>query len=406
MPKNLTQLKMFISNTSELDHIRGLVDIDINYINKDLEMFSGITIRTIDWRRDVAPGIANYPQQVINSQIEDSDIYLGLLGTHFGTPTPRYGSGTEEELNVAYQKFRFNPTSIRILFYFSKESNINNKDIDPNQLKRVNDFKVHLGKEKGVLYQEFDSPEDFLSRFRNHLKKLVSQEWTGPSWKPVTGLEPSSPDKINNLVKSEPSIEGIGEEKPCILDLRVKLDEAFESSMEFVKKITDLMERSTKEDIQWTAKVKKETASRIKPKRAQELINIKALDFNKRAKKLRILTLSLKAASEDFFNRLEEIIHFQINTKASTIDEIKRGIIVFSKSDLSVYKARDQYIAVINAISNLPEPSIDFKLQKRNLILQFEQLNAVLGLWLDRSALLRSQFNFEEGGIGEKDAVQ
>lgn len=47
---------------------------------------------------DIMPGFGSDPQAVINEQINDDfDIFVGLLKGKFGTPTPRAGSGTEEE---------------------------------------------------------------------------------------------------------------------------------------------------------------------------------------------------------------------------------------------------------------------------------------------------------------------
>jgi len=398
MAEKITKLKMFVSNPSDIDHIRGLIDKDINNINNDLENFTGVTIRIIDWRRDVVPGIAKYPQQVINRHLDDSDIYVGLLGTRFGTPTPRYGSGTEEEFNIAYNRFRHDPTCIRILFYFYEPQNSNEKDIDPDQLKRVNDFKKHLGTEKGLLYQVSSSPEDFLDRFRNHIKKLVKEEWSDNSWKPVPDLEPTPKNEVKNLIDVEPSVEKFEEEELGIIDLRIQLNEAIELSMEFVEKINELMEKSTKEDIRWTEKVKKELAARVKPtkKRAEKLIEAKTSDFSRRAKKLRSLTVNFNAASEDLFDLIGRMLYFQLRSGISTSKEIKDAILNISNIDIIVKKARDIYKEVVNSISNLPEPTLDFKRQKRKLMSQFEQLRAVLGLWLDRSAAIRKRFGVED----------
>jgi hypothetical protein len=109
----------------------------VSDVNAVVEDAYGVTLRLIDWRRDVVPGIGTDPQQVINLQTSTCEIYLGLLGTRFGTPTPRAGSGTEDEFNVAYERFRSDPTSVRILLYFRLGLLGNVLDIDPDQLKKV-----------------------------------------------------------------------------------------------------------------------------------------------------------------------------------------------------------------------------------------------------------------------------
>src|SRR5262245_58546295 len=102
MAKNVARLKLFVSMTSELEAERRVIQEVIDGVNRVVEEAYGVTIKVVDWRRDVAPGIGSDPQEVINRQIADADLYVGALGTRFGTPTPRAGSGTEDEFNAAY----------------------------------------------------------------------------------------------------------------------------------------------------------------------------------------------------------------------------------------------------------------------------------------------------------------
>src|SRR5687768_1451250 len=111
MPRSVTRLKILLSCTSELQPERDLLEGIVSDVNRVIEDTDAVTIRIIDWRRDVVPGVGLDPQHVINAQTRDYEIYLGMLGTRFGTPTPRAGSGTEEEFNIAYRRFRQNPTS-------------------------------------------------------------------------------------------------------------------------------------------------------------------------------------------------------------------------------------------------------------------------------------------------------
>lgn len=182
------------------------------------------------------------------------------------------------------------------------------------------------------------------------------------------------------------------DDEPGILDLRVQLDEAFELAMSSIRQIISFMADGENADRQWHSEAQKATAVKIKPKQAQKLVNSKADDFGKRARKLRRLRTNFDAASSDYFNKLEKMIQFQLSSGISTTDEMKNGVLKISEVDIVVRKAQEQYRRVLSAIYNLPEPTRALKIQKRNLISEIEKLNVVIGSWLDGTAALRSRF--------------
>ena len=57
------------------------------------------------------------PQGIINKQIGEYDIFIGMMWKRFGTPTGKAGSGTEEEFRLAYEYWE-TTKSVMILFYF------------------------------------------------------------------------------------------------------------------------------------------------------------------------------------------------------------------------------------------------------------------------------------------------
>ena len=59
------------------------------------------------WETHTRPGIGQSAQDVINPQIgDDYDIFLGMFGIRFGTPTREWQSGTEEEFRRALSRFK------------------------------------------------------------------------------------------------------------------------------------------------------------------------------------------------------------------------------------------------------------------------------------------------------------
>lgn len=79
---------------------------------------------------------------MINEQIYDYDIFLGILGSRFGTKTPYAGSGTEEEFNIAYDKFK-NKQLVDICMFFKNDNYILD-DIQLDQLALVRNFKEKI----------------------------------------------------------------------------------------------------------------------------------------------------------------------------------------------------------------------------------------------------------------------
>jgi len=123
----------------------------------------------------LVPGVGAYGQDVINRQIRDIDIYVGMLGTRFGTATVKAGSGTEEEFTIQLDRYLADPTSVRILFYF-KTSTDDIDSIDLEQLSKVRAFQDVL-KSKGVLYANYPNQKEFEIMLSRHLATYLEQQW-------------------------------------------------------------------------------------------------------------------------------------------------------------------------------------------------------------------------------------
>ena len=167
MPSQATILKVFVSSPSDVKGERLAIVEIIEEINQEWSNFLGIRLEPILWETNCRPAAGEDPQQVINHQIPtDYDIYLGVLWKRFGTATPRYESGTEEEFENAYKKTSTSE-KVSIMVYFKNEP-ILPSEIDTNQLNKLNEFKKKLGP-KGVLYWEFGSHGEFRQLVRLHL---------------------------------------------------------------------------------------------------------------------------------------------------------------------------------------------------------------------------------------------
>ena len=107
MAKSVTLFNVFVASPSDLIEERDLLSDVINELNHTTANILSIKLELIRWETDTFPSFGNDAQDVINKQIEDDyDIFIGIIGSKFGTPTKRFGSGTLEEFNRAYEKAR------------------------------------------------------------------------------------------------------------------------------------------------------------------------------------------------------------------------------------------------------------------------------------------------------------
>lgn len=120
-------------------------------------------------------GALGRQRDVINRQVPgDYDLFVGIMWSRFGTPTDRAGSGTKEEFDRALARYRENPKSLDILFYF-KDAPLAPSKLDPAQLAKVQEFKASL-KETGLLSWDFADVEQFEKLMGLHLTRHV-QAW-------------------------------------------------------------------------------------------------------------------------------------------------------------------------------------------------------------------------------------
>jgi hypothetical protein len=254
MPQQLTRLTVFISCPSDLTAEKQIIASAIQELNPLLEDSHNVTLNVISWETDVVPGLGLDAQSVINTQVSGKyDIYIGLLGSRFGTKTPRAESGTEEEFDVAYERYRNSPDSVRVLFYFKTTTAENIYRVDLSQLHRVIDFRKKLG-DAGALYFDFPSADALLKMVRDHLRQLITEQWAGSKWKVLSPLSADHPNSIavssSDLADSTNLFDQESDEDSSaagFLDLVVAADSALAVALQALINIGSFTERNTEE---------------------------------------------------------------------------------------------------------------------------------------------------------------
>ena len=171
MAETRNLVRIFVASPSDVQSERALAEEVVKELNTTIGDTYGIRLETKKWEKDTYPAIGKYSQDVINKQIGEYDIFVGIMKHKFGTPTQAAESGTEEEFNRAYDNFKNDGSCKNLMLFFSKESLPQNSDFD--QFKKVLDFKTKIG-EKGIYYKEYEDSSRFESTLRISLNKCLT----------------------------------------------------------------------------------------------------------------------------------------------------------------------------------------------------------------------------------------
>src|ERR1017187_2621899 len=164
-------LTIFIASPSDLAEERRAafeVAAEVNDTIRDL----GWSIDLLGWE-DTLPGYGR-PQALINRDVEQCDLFIGLLWRRWGTrPTldSTFSSGFEEEFCIARSRRETSPSPEIWMFF---------KDVEPaqvadagEQLKKVIAFRDALINNKTVLFKDFRQIVDWEKMLRRYLFKHV-----------------------------------------------------------------------------------------------------------------------------------------------------------------------------------------------------------------------------------------
>ncbi|MGL4630516.1 MAG: hypothetical protein ACRCVT_04845, partial [Leadbetterella sp.] len=166
----MQHFKIFLASPSDTEAERRAADEVVDEINKSIGSRDNFRLELLKWENDTYPSMGEDGQDVINKQIGgDYQIFVGIMWKKFGKPTKRAGSGTEEEFELAYDRF-MKKNDIQIMFYFN--SCPIPQDADLVQFQKVREFKRKI-ENLGAYHKPFDSTKDFEKNLRMDLTRYV-----------------------------------------------------------------------------------------------------------------------------------------------------------------------------------------------------------------------------------------
>lgn len=172
MPK-LDIIKVFIASPGDLFEERKLFLDAIQQVNELKARGMNYFLEGIGWE-DSLPG-AGRPQELINEDVAECDVFVMLLWKRWGTPSSQeFSSGTEEEFTIAYERFKKTGRPYMLLYFRSVPQAMM---ADPGeQLRKVIEFRTKIEIERLFLYRVYDKSKQWKELFVSHLSKWLEKK--------------------------------------------------------------------------------------------------------------------------------------------------------------------------------------------------------------------------------------
>ncbi len=164
-------VKVFLASPGDLAEERKTAKVVVDDFNSQLAKALGYQVELVGWE-DTLPGIGR-PQAIINRDLDECDLFVGMLWKRWGTPpgTEPYTSGFEEEFkrSMARNAKDARP-EIQLLL---KDLDVASLADPGEHLKKVIAFKEEVFSERKLLAGTFGDMRDFEVKFRKCIQGYV-----------------------------------------------------------------------------------------------------------------------------------------------------------------------------------------------------------------------------------------
>ena len=113
-------LRIFVASPGDVIAERDAVTMIAEELRRTVGKLVSVELATLRWETHAWPDVGEDAQDVINREITDFDLFVGVMWHRLGTRTKRASSGTAEEFDRAYDYFRRYGRP-KIMFYFRTE---------------------------------------------------------------------------------------------------------------------------------------------------------------------------------------------------------------------------------------------------------------------------------------------
>jgi len=148
----VTEFNLLLSCPNDLSQFKEEVSDCVECFNNLYGSASNVVVSVKHWKNASYPDSSKSTQEGINEQVVDHCSFgVALFGSRFGTPTQRYGSGTEEEISLLLGQGK------QVFIYFLVGDGYQpDQASDPEQVAKVLAFKKNL-----KAYRDVKNKEEF-----------------------------------------------------------------------------------------------------------------------------------------------------------------------------------------------------------------------------------------------------
>jgi hypothetical protein len=370
MPRSGLVVRVFVAAPDDVrEEVTALFEL-VDELNRIHSLHSGVRLELVNWRTDVVPGLGTDPQAVINDQIRDDyDIFVGILWAKFGTPTPRAGSGTEEEFETARNRYQLAPESIRVMMYF-KNAAIAVDDIDPIQLAAVREFRSRVREQ--ALYSMFGDRDEFVSLLRLHLTRHI-QFWADSH----AHADVPRGASVTIAIAAHPE-HAEGEEG--FLDLLEAGTKSLAESAQAIRRMGELQIESAARTELCTKQL--EAIGQVPPDERNRLVkqvfDISASDLNNLAKGLNQQSAVYAAAFAESMEATSKALAYQEFWPSLKPAEREQYLDTICQMDTSATAMELSLAGLSHAIAGLPRMTTAFNRAKKDAMASIENVRAAL----------------------------
>jgi hypothetical protein len=185
MQANFRKIRIFVASPSDVQAEREQLAKVINELNLTITALAPekrVLLELVRWETHVVPSLGSDAQDVVNQQIGEYDVFVGILWKRMGTPTAVATSGTEEEFNRAYRVWQSNRTLPILLYFCQRPFPLPRLREEVDQLGKVVDFRTKVS--AMGLVADYSDHDQFADIIRPHLL-LVFGRMLAPEQSPT-----------------------------------------------------------------------------------------------------------------------------------------------------------------------------------------------------------------------------
>lgn len=164
MPRiGVTVYDVLLSCPGDVTDLIDIVKECIDGFNKLYGKINNIKIELKHWSTDSYPQSGGAAQELLNKQfIHDCDACIALFGNRFGSPTDKYESGTEEEIEDMIKDGK------QVFMYFiDRPTNLSTIDLE--QYAKVKQFREKYSEDSKGIYCNIKDEHELRKNLSNHL---------------------------------------------------------------------------------------------------------------------------------------------------------------------------------------------------------------------------------------------